>query len=159
MKMKEALCAQRKTLKMVSWRAQQHFEKNEKHIWILGNKKRKVLLGHLLSKQWRVTHRNPKWKQAWNSLLLINKTVVSWQCYTQALLAVTCRSLGIFFLPYLLIVELDDCLVRACLWSSWNVDTTTFSLSFHFRSDQCFYAQWCHSHLYVAAVKQAWRQI
>lgn len=64
MKMKEALCAQRKTLKMVSWRAQQHFEKNEKHIWILGNKKRKVLLGHLLSKQWRVTHRNPKWKQA-----------------------------------------------------------------------------------------------
>lgn len=73
------------------------WKKNEKHIWILGNKKkRKVLLGHLLSKQWRVTHRNPQWKQAWNSLLLINKTVVSWQCYTQALLAVTCRSLGIF---------------------------------------------------------------
>lgn len=65
------------------------------------------------------------------------------------------QELGDFFLPYLLIVELDDRLVRACLWSSWNVDTTTFSLSFHFRSDQCFYAQWCHSHLYVAAVKQA----
>lgn len=45
MKMKEALCAQRKTLKMVSWRAQQHFEKNEKNIWILGNKKKESTVG------------------------------------------------------------------------------------------------------------------
>lgn len=46
MKMKEALCAQRKTLKMVSWRAQQQFEKKrEAHLDPRKQKKKESTVG------------------------------------------------------------------------------------------------------------------